>query len=111
MLMLFRAMILPISLLVSACIFQETNLPTTSVTLDGKQYVVKRTKFTNTSDSTGSEGWIVETVIVDGVEYECEGDCSLTVQRVLDQKKKRAIIKGDNPDTTLPPIDPASGSH
>jgi hypothetical protein len=95
-------------LLLSACV--ATGITTYNVTLDGKSYrVVRQTIVSGTGER--AETRYVDSVSVNGVDYPCAGDCSLTVQRVLEEIRRREVIKADKPNAVFPPIDTNQPSH
>ena len=108
--MRFLAMVFVAIFGLSACIINETEGITTFVTVDGKAYKV--TSWTVTRQvGLEEEDEYIQTVYVDGVGYNCSGDCALTVQRVLEETKRRKVITTLTPGATFSPIIPSAGSH
>ena len=91
----------------SACIINETAGVTHFVTVDGKAYKVISSTVTR-QFGLEEDDELIQTVYVDGVGYNCSGDCSLTVQRVLEDIRRRKVIKSITPNEVLPRIDPTT---
>lgn len=94
----------------SACAIGEFDGGTFYVTVDGKAYKAKGRKIVR---QVGLEEEVVsiQMVFVDGVWYGCSGDCALTVQRVLEEQKRRKKIKKIDPAATFPKPIAGLSSH
>lgn len=105
--MFFKSFALFIPLVLFACTIGERLISTDYISLDGKRYAVENWEQTR-SYNLGAETEYYKYVIVDGKKYLCENDCSRTVERVLEDAKKRKIILSDNPNAVVPDTEPPS---